>query len=320
MPSLTHETVVEMFRRWPGLAAELLGGVLGLSLPAHEEVRLDSSDFTDVLPTEYRSDTTAVLWSGGQPVLGVVVEVQLRRAAQKRWTWPVYVATLRARNKCPAVLLVMCPDGATAAWCSAPIELGGPGSQVVPVVFGPSQMPVVTDIEQAAREPEMAVLSAMAHGADPERRAVLDALVAACDAVDQDHRLLYSETVLAVLPDAARAYLLEAFMDISTYEPQTAFWRQRYAEAKAAVLAEASAEGAALRAEARAEGAALRAEARAEGLAEGLAEGVLALLESRGIAVDTTARRRITGCTDLHRLGEWVRRAATVDSAAELFS
>jgi hypothetical protein len=61
MPSSLHETLVEMFRRSPALAAELLGGVLGVSLPAYEQVRLDASDFTDLTPTEYRSDAVVVL-------------------------------------------------------------------------------------------------------------------------------------------------------------------------------------------------------------------------------------------------------------------
>jgi fructose-specific component phosphotransferase system IIB-like protein len=33
-----------------------------------------------------------------------------------------------------------------------------------PIVIGPNGVPVVTDVDRAVREPELAVLSAMAHG------------------------------------------------------------------------------------------------------------------------------------------------------------
>jgi hypothetical protein len=45
-------------------------------------------------------------------VLGIVIEVQLQRDDRKRFTWPVYVAGLRARLECPACLLVVTPSDA----------------------------------------------------------------------------------------------------------------------------------------------------------------------------------------------------------------
>ncbi|WP_233359033.1 hypothetical protein [Thermomonospora amylolytica] len=58
---------------------------------------------------------------------------------------------------------------------------------------------------------------------------------------------------------------------------------------------------------------------RAVGRSEGLAEALLMTLETRGITVSEEVRRRITGCGDLERLENWVRRATTADSAEELF-
>lgn len=43
-----------------------------------------------------------------------------------------------------------------------PIRLG-PGSTVTPFVVGPKAVPVIVDAEVAKRDPELAVLSAMAH-------------------------------------------------------------------------------------------------------------------------------------------------------------
>jgi hypothetical protein len=127
MPSTLHEALIEMFRNRPSLAAELLGGALGVDLPAYHVARLESGDLPDLTPTEYRADVVVALTNAETPVLAVVVEVQLGRDKGKRWSWPVYLATLRARLRCPAVLLVVCADNATAAWCAVPIELGHPG-------------------------------------------------------------------------------------------------------------------------------------------------------------------------------------------------
>jgi hypothetical protein len=136
MPSLSHEALLLLFRYRPELAAELLRDALHVTLPAYSEVRLESADLTDVSPAEYRADTV-ILLVDGKPVLGIVLEVQLASDPDKRFTWPVYVAGLRARLKCPACVLVVTPSEAVAEWCRKPIELG-PGSALSPLVIGPA--------------------------------------------------------------------------------------------------------------------------------------------------------------------------------------
>ena len=74
-------------------------------------------------------------------MLAVVVEAQLGRDQDKQWTWPVYLITLRARLRCPTVLLVVCVEATTATWCATPIELGHPGFTLCPLVLGPDRMP-----------------------------------------------------------------------------------------------------------------------------------------------------------------------------------
>lgn len=60
------------------------------------------------------------------------------------------------------------------------------------------------------------------------------------------------------------------------------------------------------------------AAARSEGAARGKAEAILAVLESRGLAVGKAQREWILGCGDLARLDRWSRRAALVVSTDEL--
>lgn len=284
MPSHLHEMIIEMFRERPALAADLLGGPLGVRVPAYDRARLASGELTDVVATEYRADAVVTFTTRDTEVLAVVTEVQLRADARKRRTWPAYVATLHARLGCPVMLLVLCPDPAVAAWAANPIVVGEPGLVLTPVVLGPGDVPVITDPALARLHPELAVLSALAHGARPDRQPVFDALLAALDVVDHDHASLYADVVLTVLPTAARDYL-EALMTATNYQYQSDFAR-RYFE---------------------------------RGRATGEARAVLAFLEARGIEVPADVRESITDCTDVDQLDVWVRRAATADKAHDLF-
>ncbi|WP_150252801.1 hypothetical protein [Nocardiopsis deserti] len=56
-----------------------------------------------------------------------------------------------------------------------------------------------------------------------------------------------------------------------------------------------------------------------EGRAEGKAAAILGVLDARGIAVPDEVRDRITASSDLDELDRWVRRAARVDGAEDLF-
>ncbi len=62
---------------------------------------------------------------------------------------------------------------------------------------------------------------------------------------------------------------------------------------------------------------------REEGLRQrsvkGKAETISILLEARGISIDAGQKERVLACKDLEILGRWIRRAATVATADELF-
>lgn len=151
MPSPQHETLVQLFREQPALAADLLAQPLGMRLPRWTHARLDSADLPTLVPAEKRADAVVTLTGADGPVLGVVIEVQLRRDPAKRWSWPEYLINLRSRLRCPVMLLVVCPRVATAAWCATPIAVGHPGFALAPLVIGPDQLPVVTDAAQCGR-------------------------------------------------------------------------------------------------------------------------------------------------------------------------
>lgn len=174
-PSSKHEAVCEMFRHRPDLAAELLGGPLGVPLPAWREARLRSENVTDDRLAEFRSDVVVEYWQTTRG-FAVIVEVQLDEDDDKHFSWPFYTYGLRYRLRCPVKLLAICPAERVATWAARTIDLGHPGSTLTPLVLGPDQIPQVVDPEQATRLPELAVLSALAHGGRPGGEKILDTL------------------------------------------------------------------------------------------------------------------------------------------------
>ena len=163
-----HEVLVSLFQTRPPLAAEVLR-LLGVAVPSGTRLRTDSADLTQITPTQYRADLVVVLERAERPVLGIVVEVQFKRDLAKRYSWPVYASTLRARLKCPVCVLVVAPTEAMARWCAKPVELG-PSFTFAPFVLGPSAIPYITDEAEAKRAPELAVLSVLAHGREHQAK------------------------------------------------------------------------------------------------------------------------------------------------------
>jgi hypothetical protein len=232
MPSQLHEALLLLFRNRPGLAPELLRDALKQELPPYTEARIDSADLTEIQPAEYRADLVVLLLHD-EPVLGIIVEVQLSTDERKRFVWPVYVANLRARLECPVCLLVVAGDEAVARWAARLIDMGG-NHHFVPWVLGPSGVPEVTDLAQAQSDPELAVLSAMAHGQDTDTgKSVQIALAAqmASLGLDEDRSRLYFDLILASLSEAARRELQT--MDPGKYEYQSDFAKRYVAQGEA---------------------------------------------------------------------------------------
>jgi hypothetical protein len=231
MPSPLHEALVQLFRNRPELAPELLSA-LQTDLPPYRDVRIDSADLTEIQPAEYRADLVVAL-TDATPKLGIVVEVQLSIDDRKQFAWPAYVANLRARLKCPVCLLVLAGDETVARWAARPVKIGG-GNYFAPVVLRPASVPEITDVAQAQKRPELAVLSAIAHGHDPDiHKAALIARAArlASDCLDEDRSLLYLDLIMISLSEPARGEL--DIMKPAGYEFQSDWARHHIARGQA---------------------------------------------------------------------------------------
>src|ERR1700729_440714 len=124
MPSSLHEELIFLLRKGFGLAPKLLKRERA-DVPEYTEIRIESSDLTDLKPAAYRADLVLLLLKEKQRELGIIVEVQLSVDADKRYTWPAYLANLRDRIRCPVYLLIIAIEESVARWAGKPIELGG---------------------------------------------------------------------------------------------------------------------------------------------------------------------------------------------------
>jgi hypothetical protein len=196
MPTLEHNALVEMFRENPELAPHFLALLFHIDVPPHASVVVVESSLDQLIPVEFRADLVLELRdANGALVLAIVLEVQREKDPDKEYSWPVYVSVLRAKKRCPAMVLVVAPDAEVAAWAAQPIDLGLGLGTIRPVVLGPTSVPFVTDPAVAERETEFAVLSAVAHGNKPNGLAVVQAALVALARLDREHAAVYFQII-----------------------------------------------------------------------------------------------------------------------------
>ncbi len=185
VPSVAHEVIVEIVREHPEHVLALLRAAFGVTYDGALEVIESAENLTEIRPPERRADAVIVVRRPGRrrPVKALVVEVQLRRDARKRLSWPAYVAVLHARLACRVSSVVLCLDASVARWCARPIALDDHGSRLVLWVLGPDELPPV-DVALARRHPELAVLWLLAHRGQPTTVDLGRAVLPACGRLD----------------------------------------------------------------------------------------------------------------------------------------
>jgi hypothetical protein len=148
---------------------------------------------------------------------------------------------------------------------------------------------------------ELAVLSSLLRtGREQDGEAAFAALVAA-QGLDRKRALIYGDLVLRSLDESARR-ILEDLMSTSTfdYEFRSEFARKYIQEG---------------REEGRGEG---REVGREEGRRAALAQAILTVLVTRGLAVSNEQRTRIEACASVPTLEAWLEGAVRTDSVSDL--
>ena len=162
------------------------------------------------------------------------------------------------------------------------------------IVLGPEQIAKVTDVEEACKLPELAVLSALAHGqsADTETAVKIGkAALHACAKLEPDKARLFADAVYASLSDAARQEVKR--MDVKKWVPMSDWAREHWAQG--------------------------RVEGKAEGKAEGSAEVIRRQLAVRfgPVAPEIEARVSTASADELAEMGVRILTATTLEQVFE---
>jgi hypothetical protein len=273
-----------------------LRGHAGIAVD-HARLEQASIDLSQVAPTGYYADAVVVLHDhADQPVTGIIVEVQRQVDGDKQLTWPAYVANLRVKLKCAAVLLVVALDPGVAAWARRPIELGHPGFHLLPIVVDADAVPQVHDHAQACRSPELAMLSVLAH----RKLEIAEAAIAAIVQLPEEQARLYLDVIMMALPAAIRQ-ILEAQMQ--RYEYQSDFARKYYGQGREEGQQEGREKG--------------RQEGREEGRQEGLRDAVITLARTKLEELSGDEVAALEAVSDVRMLTELVTSLGRARSAIE---
>jgi hypothetical protein len=286
-----HEALHRIFQEDPGLFSRVFERLLGLEFTEPYSVSVLSPDMTEIKPLERRADTVLMIESRSRST-ALIIESQTERVAEKKNSWPYYIAYLHAKHECDVGLLVITAKKTTAEWAREQIRVGiGTWHCMVvrPIVLGPDNVPEITTVEEAAEDVVFALLSAITHGRSDSAAEILEALSAALDTVDRETATLIAEFAEIGLGTGDAREIWRSLMATQTYRYQS-----EYAEM-------------------------LRDEGRVEGRVEGEARAVLLMLKQRGVAVPSAARERILSCTDIDVVERWVCRTATATRVEDLF-
>ncbi|AOT60486.1 MULTISPECIES: hypothetical protein [Streptomyces] len=287
MVSSPHEAMHRIFQEYPELFSRV-SEVLGIDLPRPHSVRILPTDLTESRPVERRVDTLLHFETESDGGFLVAVEAQGRKDPGKPGSWAYYVTYLYEKYGLPPLLLVVCQDRATADWAAVPVRIGPAGWTTLlvhPLVVGPHNMPVITDVADARKDLSLTALSAITHASDPEVGAILKAL----------------STALRDEPESLVNPVIEFVAQGLGKRPASEIWRNLVAVDLSFYTSP------------------LSEEIRAQGEARRAARDVLTVLKQRGLEVPEVVRERITDTQDLELLHLWLVRAVTASSTDELF-
>lgn len=290
MPSRLHEAIVQMVMSQPESGFPLLRQLKVPALEDDDVIEADSADLGTAVPAELAADCVLKVLRAGKIVLVIIVEVQLAVDPDKLFSWPAYIAGARLRHRCEVMLLVITPRQHVAGWASRAISLGPGAGFLQALVVGPGQVPPIVDSDKAKAAPELAVLSAITHGQDPDPAqavAVATAAAQAAMALGDRRSRIYYDLIRASLSDLAR----KAFEMI----PQNHEYLNE--DMRLAV-----------------------AEGKAEGALAATVASVLGVLQARGLSVSVEQRKQIEECSDLETLKGWLVAAVTAKTVAAMLN
>jgi hypothetical protein len=308
MVTSTHEAHHSIFRHDKDLFPEVMGQVFGVVLGKAGQVTVLSTDLTERRPIERRADSVLLaelLVEDEKSKYIVVIEAQTDPDPEKKWSWPYYIAYLRARYACPVILLVVCTKPHTERWARAEIT-SGLGElvcmRVTPAVAGPGNVEPITDLDKARANVGFAVFSALTHSRQERAREILEVLAEALGSIDGKNGTFLSELVEAGLAGTGSFEIWRNLMITGNY-PHVSQWRAQATEQGLQQGIERGIE-----------------QGIEQGSVKTRIEDILRILARRDISVSEDDRAAIAGCTGMDTLEMWFDRALVIDNIRDLFA
>lgn len=310
-PSVEHEALCALFKTADLPLLRALVAPVGIVLPDGAALRDASEESGQVIPTSFMADVVLKL-DAGERTQVLIVEVQRGSDADKRWSWPVYFATIHALHRCGVVLLVVAPDANVAAWARLPISMG-PHGTFCALVLGPGDMPLPEreGVEAPFVNSELVLrtLATVMHARGGEAMRHADLLGAS---LLVDERTGVQELCYRLL-EGAFGYEFSARMEehmaarnwIEDSPSLGKYYKQAITLGTERGLAEGTQRG--------------LAEGKAEGRAEAKAEAIIAVFRARGLEVSELYSARIRACRDLKCLDVWLVKAVSATVVAVLW-
>ena len=193
--------------------------------------------------------------------------------------------------------MVIALNDDVARWSRKPFEIGHPGLELVPVVVGPDEIPIIDTVDDATGNLEMTILSALAHSSGPGGKKILAALEIALLDLPPDEAVEYASYTLSILEDEARGHM-EALMAAQTYDYQSR-WIEKF-----------------------------RAEGEKRGREEGLEQGAVnhaqkvlrTLIAARGFQLSSDLESMVSECEDADQLDHWSTNVIAAESIDDVFT
>jgi hypothetical protein len=281
-----HEALHRIFQQDHELFARSVARILGIPVAVPDTVTVLNSDLTETKPVERRVDSVLLAELLVETQVSryiLVIESQTEPEETRRHRWPYAIAYLHDKYQCPVILLVVCSKAATARWARKPIEIGLPGltcMTVLGIVFGPDNVPIVTDPAEAAEDICFTVFSALTHSRSRAVGGILKVLAEALGTVEPDTGALLAEFTEAGLGSTAGQHIWRQLMAIKNSYPYVS-------------------------------------QMRAQGRLEGQRMGIMRLLENRAIVVSDDVRELIHSCDQAEVLDQWFDLALVVNDGNE---
>lgn len=311
MASALHRGIVELLRRDPSLAPDLAvrAGRMpppppGTRFEAHDG-RLHAVSFVTA-PREIQVDLLLVGRVGDEAVVVAVVEAQLSPDPTKRYRLLEYVAAARRDHEALGVQIVISPDPEVLEKIRNDFEAE---PHFCPILLGPAEIPMITDVDAALARPALATLSAIFHARSLVGPAIIETVVESWTRFEEPCWQADAALLWAAIPEEVMTNLS---IPIQLQRFESDAWDDDDDDARAPSRWE---QGTGLYQRARRSGL---EEGRQEGRQEGRREGLLAALDvqlhARGLIGDLS---RLAG-HDEDRLRRAIVLAASVDGIDEL--